>query len=141
LARLMVLDSEQARSVLQVLAVTAVLATGLAVVASAPLGRDAEKLAETVRRIEAGDRSTRTEVVRADELGHVARALDQLSARLDQLERERQTFEDERRAMLTSVGHDLRTPLAAMRAAIEALQDGVAPDVPRYLWAMARDVE
>lgn len=141
LARLMVLDSAQARSVIEVLAVTAVLATLLAVVASASLGRDAQRLEDTVRRIEAGDRTARTDVQRADELGHVAHALDELSARLDLLERERQSFEDERRSMLTSVGHDLRTPLAALRAAIEALQDGVAPDVPRYLRAMARDVE
>lgn len=141
LARLMVLDSAQARSVIEVLAVTAVLATLLAVVASVPLGRDAQRLEDTVRRIEAGDRSARTGVHRADELGHVAHALDELSARLDLLERERQSFEDERRSMLTSVGHDLRTPLAALRAAIEALQDGVAPDVPRYLRAMAHDVE
>ena len=43
--------------------------------------------------------------------------------------------------MLTSVGHDLRTPLAALRAAIEALQDGVAADEARYLRAMAHDVD
>ena len=67
-------------------------------------------------------------VDRADELGHVARALDELTERLDVLERERAGFEDERRAMLTSVGHDLRTPLGALRAAVEALADGVAPD-------------
>ena len=42
--------------------------------------------------------------------------------------------------MLTSVGHDLRTPLAALQAAIEALADGVAPDPPRYLRSMAHDV-
>lgn len=42
--------------------------------------------------------------------------------------------------MFTSIGHDLRTPLAALRAAVEALADGVAPDPPRYLAAMARDV-
>ncbi len=42
--------------------------------------------------------------------------------------------------MLTSVGHDLRTPLAALQAAIEALSDGVAPDPPRYLRSMAHDV-
>ena len=41
----------------------------------------------------------------------------------------------------SSVGHDLRTPLAAIRAAVEALQDGVAPDPSRYLAAIARDVE
>ena len=43
--------------------------------------------------------------------------------------------------MLSSVGHDLRTPLAALRAAVEALADGVAPDPARYLRSMQRDVE
>ena len=137
----MVLDADEARTVLGVLATTAAFAVILAVVASAPLGRDAARLEAAVRRIEAGDRTGRTGVQRADELGHVARALDELTERLDQLERERPSFEHERRTMLSSVGHDLRTPLAALRAAVEALADGVAPDPDRYLRAMARDVE
>jgi signal transduction histidine kinase len=141
LARLMVLEDREARLVLGVLAVTAIFATVLAVVASASLGRDAEQVEQALRRLEAGDRTTRTDVQRADELGHVARALDELSARLDELDRERESLDAERRAMLTSVGHDLRTPLAALRAAVEAMLDGVAPDPPRYLRAMARDVD
>ena len=141
LARLMVLDAQEARTVIGVLAVTALFAAVLAIVASASLGRDAQRLEVTLRRLEAGDRTARTDVRRADELGHVARALDELTQRLDALERERANLEEERRAMLTSVGHDLRTPLAALRAAIEALQDGVASDESRYLRAMAHDVE
>ena len=43
--------------------------------------------------------------------------------------------------MLSSIGHDLRTPLTALRAAVEALADGVAPDPDRYLRSMQRDVE
>ncbi len=43
--------------------------------------------------------------------------------------------------MLSSVGHDLRTPLAALRVAVDALADGVAPDPDRYLRSMRRDVE
>jgi two-component system, OmpR family, sensor histidine kinase BaeS len=141
LARLMVLDAGEVRTVLAMLATTAAFAAVLAVVASVPLGRDAQRLETAVRRLEAGDRTGRTGVQRADELGHVARALDELTERLDQLERERSGFEQERRTMLSSVGHDLRTPLAALRAAVEALADGVAPDPERYLRAMARDVE
>jgi signal transduction histidine kinase len=141
LGRLMVLDAAQARSALSVLAVTAGLAAILALVAAAPLGRDARRLEEAVRAIELGDRTARAGIVRSDELGHVALALDELTYRLDTLERERQTYEDERRLMLSSVGHDLRTPLAALRAAIEALADGVAPDPERYLRSMTRDVE
>ena len=141
LARLMVLDAGQVRTSVGVLATTAVFATVLALVASAPLGRDTRRLESTVSQLKAGDRTVRTGVHRADELGQVAQALDELTERLDALERERTTFEQERRAMLTSVGHDLRTPLSALRAAIEALADGVAPDPQRYLRAMTRDVE
>ncbi len=141
LARLMILDWGVLWTVVSVLGVTAVFATLLVLVASAPLGRDARQLESTVRAIEGGDRTVRTGVTRADELGHVARALDELTARLDTLERERAGFEAERTAMLSSVGHDLRTPLAALRAAVEALADGVAPDPERYLRSMRCDVE
>jgi signal transduction histidine kinase len=43
--------------------------------------------------------------------------------------------------MLSSVGHDLRTPLAALRVAVDALADGVAPDPERYVRSMRRDVD
>jgi two-component system sensor histidine kinase BaeS len=141
LARLMVLDDDEARTVIGVLAVAAVFATVLAIVASGSLGSDARRVEAALRQLEVGDHTARTQVVRADELGHVASALDELAQRLDVLERERASVEAERSLMLSSVGHDLRTPLAALRAAIEALQDGVATDQPRYLKAMARDVD
>jgi len=141
LARLMILDSAELARVAGVLAVTAVFATLLVVIASAPLGRDVRSLEATVRRIEDGDRTVRTDIARADELGHVARALDALTTRLDTLERERAGYEAERTAMMSSVGHDLRTPLAALRVAVEALADGIAPDPERYLRSMRRDVE
>ncbi|MCU0272983.1 MAG: HAMP domain-containing histidine kinase [Acidimicrobiales bacterium] len=141
LGQLMVLEPAERDIALGVIAVTAVLSVVVALVASVPLARDARSVEATVRRIEAGDRVVRTGVVRADELGHVARALDDLTARLDALERERASADAERRLMLSSISHDLRTPLAALRAAVEALSDGVAPDPQRYLRSMLHDVE
>jgi signal transduction histidine kinase len=141
LARLMVLDGADVAMALGVLAVTAVFATVLVLTASGPLRRDARGLEAAVRRIEAGDLTVRTDVRRADELGHVARAIDELTQRLDTMEHERRAIEDERRAMLSSIGHDLRTPLSALRVAVEALADGVAPDPQRYLRSMQSDVE
>jgi signal transduction histidine kinase len=138
---LMVLDPGEVRTAMAVLAVTAVIAVFLVVVATQPLGNDIDRLEATVRRIEHGDRDVRTGIHRADELGHVARALDELTARLDTLERERVRLEDERSAMLTHVSHDLRTPLAALQVAVEALIDGVAPDPDRYYRSMRRDVD
>ncbi len=141
LARLMVLDADDVGMALGLLAVTAVFATVLVLTASVPLRRDARTLEASLRRIEAGDLSARTGVRRADELGHVARAIDELTERLDRMEHERRAIEEERRVMLSSIGHDLRTPLSALRAAVEALADGVAPDPDRYLRSMQRDVE
>lgn len=141
LARRMILDAGELESVVGVLALTACFATVLVLTASASLRRDIRRLEATVRAIEAGDRSTRTGVRRADELGHVAAALDDVTVRLGELERERAREEERRRALFSSVSHDLRTPLSALRAALEAVEDGVTPDPARYLRSMQRDVD
>jgi signal transduction histidine kinase len=141
LSWLMIVDDSELGTVLSVLTVAAVAATGLVLLASAPLGRDAKRLEATVRRIEQGDREVRSEIDRVDELGHVAHALDDLTERLDELEKEQARFEAERAAMLSSVSHDLRTPIAALRVAVEALADGMAPDPGRYLSSMQRDID
>ena len=41
-------------------------------------------------------------------------------------------LEEARRELVSWVSHDLRTPLAGMRAMTEALEDGMAPDPERY---------
>ncbi|MGD9755866.1 MAG: sensor histidine kinase [Acidimicrobiia bacterium] len=140
LARLMVLDAQSTRIVVTVLTVTALLAVALVFAASAPLANDVRTLERAVRRVEHGDRTVRTGVSRTDELGHVARAFDDLVGQLARLEGERAGFEAERAQLLSSVGHDLRTPLAALQAALEAIEDGVALDRDRYVRSMLADV-
>jgi signal transduction histidine kinase len=47
--------------------------------------------------------------------------------------RKRETaVENARRELVSWISHDLRTPLASMRAMTEALEDGMAADVPGY---------
>ncbi len=139
--RLMVLSEQELGAFLTVLGVAAGFAALLAVVVSQPLGDDVRHLESAVRRIEMGDRSVRVDSLRGDELGHVGRAIDDLVRRLTELENERSAGEDARRTLLSNIGHDLRSPLAALQAAIEALVDGVAPDPQRYLRSMQHDVE
>jgi signal transduction histidine kinase len=50
-------------------------------------------------------------------------------------------IEASRREMVAWVSHDLRTPLAGIRAMAEALEDGVAPEPERYLAQIVADVE
>ena len=50
-------------------------------------------------------------------------------------------LERRRREMASWISHDLRTPLAGMRAMTEALEDGVAPDPQRYLRQLHQEVD
>jgi signal transduction histidine kinase len=50
-------------------------------------------------------------------------------------------IEASRRAMVAWVSHDLRTPLAGIRAMAEALEDGVSEDPQRYLGRIVADVQ
>jgi signal transduction histidine kinase len=140
LAQRMVLEPGEAWRAVGVLGLTAGYAAVLVLVASAPLGEDVRRLEATARAIEAGDRTVRTGVARSDELGHVAAALDDAIARLGSLERARADDDARRNEMFSAIGHDLRTPLSALRAALEALEDGLTPDPDRYLRAMQHDV-
>ena len=113
----------------------------LAVAVSRRLTDDLERLTSTARAVGEGDLSVRSGITRRDEVGEVAHAMDGMIAALaaSRLERDRQ--EDARHRLVAAVGHDLRTPLTALRAALEAVRDGVAPDPDRYLEAMVEDIE
>lgn len=50
-------------------------------------------------------------------------------------------IEASRRQMVAWISHDLRTPLAGIRAMTEALQDGVAPEPERYRAQIVADVK
>lgn len=139
-AGFMVFDRDQLGSFAIVLGIAAGFAVLLGVALVRPLVTDVERLGELAVRAEAGDLTVRSGVQRRDELGRTARAVDQMLARLDLLERERAGIEAERRLLLRNIGHDLRSPLAALQVAVEALVDGLAPDPPRYLRSMAHDL-
>lgn len=123
------------------LAVAAALSIVFAVSIADALRDDLESLRATTERVAAGDLTARTYVRRADELGAASTALDELIGRLADAEQQRSHDDQARRTLLAAVGHDLRTPLSALQAAVEALQDGVATDTARYLRAMSHDID
>lgn len=105
----------------------------VAMLLARPVARDAKRICDAAMRVADGDLTARTGVQRNDELGEAAEMFDVMVDRLDAVEQERSL-------MLSSISHDLRTPLAALRAAVEAIRDGVATDPDMYLTGMERQV-
>ncbi len=96
----------------------------------------AEKLAE-------GDLKTRVTVQGRDEVAMLARTFNQMAEQLEAVDSKQRELEQLRADLIAWVGHDLQTPLASIRAILEALEDDVVEDpqtIKRYLNTAQRDV-
>jgi signal transduction histidine kinase len=105
---------------------------------------DLEALAGTARRLEAGDLDARAQVQGTAEVALIAETLNAAAARLAEARERERRMEQERRDLIAWASHDLRTPLASLRALAEALADDLAPDEAtrrRYLAGLTANVE
>lgn len=96
------------------------VAAALALPLAGRLIRPIKNLTLAVRKIAAGEFSTRVNVTSSDELGQLADDFNLLALTLEKNEKTRCQW-------VADISHELRTPLAVLRAEIEALQDGVRP--------------
>jgi signal transduction histidine kinase len=95
------------------------------------------------RRVADGDLAVRVPADGPDELASLARAFNRMAAQLQEAARRQQELDHLRADLIAWVGHDLQTPLASIRAIVEALADDVVDDpqtARRYLAAAQRDV-
>jgi signal transduction histidine kinase len=77
----------------------------------------------------------------AAEFAALSRELAETSAKLAESRAMERALEQSRRQLVAWVSHDLRTPLAGVRAMAEALEDGLAADPPRYHKQMRAEAE
>ncbi|MYW65523.1 two-component sensor histidine kinase [Streptomyces sp. SID8379] len=75
------------------------------------------------------------------ELAAVSRELAATSDKLAASRERERMLEASRRELVAWISHDLRTPLAGLRAMSEALEDGVAAEPDRYLRQIRTEVE
>jgi two-component system OmpR family sensor kinase len=115
-------------ALLLILAVTAALTTHLVRYGMRPL----TGIARTAGRIRAGDLSHRLPVSPYDEIGQLAAALNTMLDRIDCSFTERQAIEDRLRRFVHDAGHELRTPVTAIRGWAELCHRGGVPgdDLP-----------
>jgi signal transduction histidine kinase len=91
-------------------------------------------------------RPTRSRLVASNrqapaELAELAQQLTQARARLEESRRREQELEAGRRELVAFMSHDLRTPLAGLRALAEGLEDGVITDPKPALARMRLSVD
>jgi signal transduction histidine kinase len=119
------------------------IATALGFFISAAITDVVSQLSAGARSIANGRFGVRVEVRGRDELAQLATAFNQMAAQLGEAEQRKQELEKLRRDLIAWVGHDLRTPLASVRAMVEALADGVVQEpetAMRYLRTAKRDI-
>jgi signal transduction histidine kinase len=123
-------------------------ATGIAVALgsffSETLGRRIHALNQTVREISEKGLDVRAEVDGQDEIAELASAFNEMASQLESAAQRQQEMENYRRDLVAWVGHDLQTPLASMRAIIEALADDIVQDPEmreRYLLTAKREIQ
>jgi signal transduction histidine kinase len=100
-------------------------------------------LNRAAQEIASGDLSARVEVTGNDEMASLARTFNEMARQLQAADQKQRELDMLRRNLVAWAGHDLRTPLASIRAIVEALADGVVQDpdtVDRYLHTAQRDI-
>lgn len=98
------------------------------------LSRPIERVAATAHALGEGDLDARTGIDRKDEIGALARSVDEAAERIAHLLRSE-------KEMLANVSHELRTPLARLRVAMELADEEQGMDAVRaHLAGMGADV-
>ena len=111
-------------AMLAIVFVAILLASGIG--AARWMTRPMDGLIDPAGRIEAGDYSVQVAESGPRDLRSVARAFNQMSARL-------KASDEQRRGFLAELAHEFRTPLTVIRGQAEAIADGVYPGDAAHL--------
>ena len=126
-------------------AVAVTLALLLGALFTARLVRPVREVTRRVERLGEGDYADRLPEAGDDELGRLARAVNEMAGRVEASLEALRATDRLRRELVANVGHDLRTPLAALRATLDEAErhhgQGRAGDLADDLAAARRQVD
>ncbi len=128
-AKAMFISSHDLAALLVVLFAAGTVGVAGSLVLGARVEDASRTLEETARRIGRGDLNPPDAPAGGpEELRRLGYELAAMEVRLAETQRRERTLEGSRRELVGWVSHDLRTPLAGIRAMAEALEDGVVED-------------
>ncbi|HYY12091.1 MAG TPA: HAMP domain-containing sensor histidine kinase [Kineosporiaceae bacterium] len=140
-AKAMFISPHDLQVVLPVSAVAGAVGLVVALTLSAAVVRDVELVRASARALGGAGGAHDGAPVVIRELAEIEAEIEGAAARLAEASRREQALEASRRELVAWVSHDLRTPLAGLRAMAEALEDGVASDPERYHRQIRREVD
>lgn len=139
-ARAMFLSAHDFEVMLVVSAVAGLVGLAFALAVGAAISRWSRQLRDEARRF--GDSGEFVAGVPSPaELQELSEELARTSRRLRESREREERLEQSRRELVSWVSHDLRTPLAGLRAMTESLEDGLAEDPARYHSQMRAEVD
>ncbi len=145
LSAVMFVDGHDATVVAVFLIYSAGAGVGAALALAGAQTRALDRLSATAQRLATGDLEARVGPLDAGtELDALGRAVDDMADQLARAAARERELEARRRDLVTAVSHDLRTPLARLRAMTEAIDDRVVDDTEtfrRYAAEMRRSVD
>ena len=110
-----------------------VLASVIGYILSRSMSRPIKRITSTASQIRSGDLTARTGLTGDDEIGQLGETFDDMANSLEKdLKLERRITGD--------VAHELRTPLMAMLATVEGMQDGVVPVDDEHFETLAGEI-
>ena len=113
--------------------IAAVLACVIGYFVSRNIARPIQRITSTAKQIRNGDLTARSGVTGTDEIGQLGETFDDMATTIERdLKLEHRLTGD--------VAHELRTPLMALQATIEAMQDGVLPADDEHFETIAGEV-
>jgi signal transduction histidine kinase len=100
-----------------------------------------EPLGEGVRQIGGGNMAFRIDYRNDDEFRPICEAFNEMAAKLEASEAQKQKDAANRRELIAGISHDLRTPLAAIKGYLEGLETGVAatPEMRQAYFTAAKN--
>jgi signal transduction histidine kinase len=140
----MLISRQDRNVVLAVVIVAGIAGFAVALVVGRRLAAASRLLHEAVREVGAGGCYRPPHSVLPAELAALSAELEHAHGRLAEARDRERALEASRRELVAWVSHDLRTPLAGLRAMAEALEDGVVSDrqtVGRYHAQIRRETD
>jgi signal transduction histidine kinase len=145
-ANAMFISTHDLTALLVVVGASAAVGLGAAVQLGKQLGQNAASVRDLARRLGSGAGDHRADQLppSAPEFEQLAEEVVDLPRRLEELRQRANALEQSRRDLVAWVSHDLRSPLATIRAMAEALDDRIVSDAQttaNYHHQIRRDAE